>query len=200
MNEYIIKRIAGTPDWLTIPTLPVSNILWLPDAGVRMTQQICYDDTALHIHQLAVERHIRAENKGPMARVCEDSCMEFFFCPAPGSDRYFNFEWNAIGSLHLGLCSGHGLSVRLQPKNITELFSYHSARTEDGWEIFYSIPLTFIQLIFPEFSLTSGASFRANCYKCGDRTVTEHYLSWNPSTSETPNFHRPCDFGRMILE
>lgn len=200
MKEYIIKRVSGTPDWSAIPTLPVNNILWLPDAGVRMTQQICYDDTALYIHQRAVEQHVRAENEGPMARVCEDSCMEFFFCPDPDSDRYFNFEWNIIGSLHLGLCGGHGFSVRLQPKDVVELFQYRSARTEGGWEIFYRIPLSFIRLIFPEFELHPGTAFRANCYKCGDKTAVPHYLSWNPCTCKTPNFHRPCDFGLMRLD
>ena len=200
MKEYMIKRISGAPDWSTVPKLDVDCILWLPDANVRMTQQICYDDTAIYVHQRSVEQHIRAEESGPMAMVCFDSCMEFFFCPDPNSDRYFNFEWNPDGGLYLGLRSGHELYVRLQPEDPVALFEYRSQRTEDGWEIFYKIPLFFINRIFPECKLTSGTALRANSFKCGDRTVPPHYLSWNPSTCEYPNFHRVCDFGRMILE
>lgn len=135
-----------------------------------------------------------------MAMVCFDSCVEFFFCPDPGSDRYFNFEWNSNGGIYLGLRSGHELYVRLQPEDPVALFEYRSQRTDDGWEIFYKIPLSFINLIFPEFQLASGTAFRANCFKCGDRTVQPHYLSWNPCTSDYPRFHRVCDFGLMILE
>ena len=200
MREYMIKRVSGQPDWSCVPSLEVDNILWLPDANIRVSQQICYDDTAIYVHQRAVEQHIRAEEKGPMAMVCFDSCLEFFFCPDPNSDRYFNFEWNPEGGLYLGLRSGQAFYVRLQPEDPVALFDYHSRRTEDGWEIFYKIPLFFINLIFPEFKLASGTALRANCFKCGDRTVQPHYLSWNPSTCEYPNFHRICDFGRMILE
>ena len=102
MKEYRIKRVSGAPDWSNIPTLAVDSILWLPDANVRMTQQLCYDDTAIYVHQRVVEQHIRAEESGPMAMVCFDSCVEFFFCPDPGSDRYFNFEWNSNGGIYLG--------------------------------------------------------------------------------------------------
>ena len=50
------------------------------------------------------------------------------------------------------------------------------------------------------FTLESGKIIRANFYKCGDLTPQEHYLSWNPMTSETPAFHRPCDFGLLTFE
>jgi hypothetical protein len=42
-------------------------------------------------------------------------------------------------------------------------------------------------------------TLRGNCYKCGDLTEQEHYLSWNPVTSEHPCFHRPQDFGRLVF-
>lgn len=40
---------------------------------------------------------------------------------------------------------------------------------------------------------------RGNFYKCGDATVQPHYLAWNPVTSETPAFHRPWEFGEIVL-
>ena len=199
MNEYRIPHTSTAQEWSCVPTLNVDNILWLPDAGVRMSQQICYDDSALYVHQYAIEQNIRAELTDPLSQVCEDSCMEFFFCPDPNSVRYFNFEWNLNGCLYLGLNDGHGCSVRLHPENICELFNFRATRTHDGWELYYQIPQNFIQLFFPEFRLRAGVSFRANCYKCGDLTDHPHYMSWNPCTSLTPCFHRPCDFGIMYL-
>ena len=199
MKPYVIEKIKSQPDWGRIPALEVNNILWLPDAGIRMTQQICYDEEKLYIHQTAAESQIRAEHTELLAQVCEDSCMEFFFCPKEDSDRYFNFEWNLNGALYLGFRTGRENAVRLQLKDHKKLFAFRGAKTADGWEIFYEIPMSFIQLFVPEFSLQTGKQIRANCYKCGDLTPKPHYLSWNPSTSPDPDFHRPQDFGTMVL-
>ncbi|MBE6757536.1 MAG: hypothetical protein E7552_03165 [Ruminococcaceae bacterium] len=197
---YYITKINGTPHWEDIPAVTLDNILWLPDAGVRMVQQICYDNEALYVHQRAVERDIRAEHRDPQAAVCEDSCMEFFFCPDSTSTRYFNFEWNLNGCLFLGIGEGREDRVRLTMPDGVERFSFRSARTADGWEIFYRIPLAFIRQHFPRCTFAAGAIIRANCYKCGDKTVKPHFLSWNPVTSEQPDFHRSPDFGEMILK
>lgn len=199
MKNHLISRTVSAPQWNTITPLTVNEVLWLPDVGIRMTQQICYDEGAIYIHQSATEEHIRAEHNGPLAQVCEDSCMEFFFCPVAGDDRYFNFEWNLNGCLYLGLRTGRENAIRLQPKDPVAEFEFRGNLTANGWEIFYKIPLSFIQLFFPEFQLRPGTAIRANCYKCGDETVQPHYLSWNPSTSPTPDFHRPQDFGQMLF-
>ena len=78
-------------------------------------------------------------------------------------------------------------------------FAGFTQRTEDGWEIFYEIPASFVQLFIPDFALTPGKVLRANCYKCGDLTVQEHYMSWNPVEVVDPDFHVPAFFGKMIL-
>ena len=124
MNRYEILKIDGQPDWNKIPTLSVDNILWLPDAGIRMTQQICYDAEKLYIHQKAVEEHVRAEHTDVLAQVCEDSCMEFFFCPEVDSVRYFNFEWNLNGALYLGWRTDRDNAARLQLDDHKSLFNF----------------------------------------------------------------------------
>ncbi len=200
MTTYYISPIHDIPLWEKIPTLELSHILWLPDAGIRMTQQVCYDETALYVHQRAVENEIRAVHHDPQAAVCEDSCMEFFFCPDATSDRYFNFEWNLNGCLFLGIGKGRADRVRLVMPDAVQKFDFSASRTADGWELFYRIPLAFIQEYFPSCVLASGTVIRANCYKCGDETKQPHYLSWNPVTSEQPDFHRSCDFGEMVFQ
>lgn len=199
MKTYTIKQANPELHWATIPSFAVNEILWLPDVGIRMTQQICYDESAIYIHQCAAENNIRAEHHSPLAEVCEDSCMEFFFSPIQDDNRYFNFEWNYNGCLYLGFRTDRDNAVRLQPKEPKELFDFHAGLTENGWEIFYKIPLFFIRLFFPEFQLKAGTVIKANCYKCGDKTERPHYLAWHPSTSPTPDFHRPQDFGQMVF-
>ena len=200
MKTYTIQRITGVPEWDKIPALQVDNHLWLPSEQIQMTAQIAYDEDTLYVHMCAVEPDIRAEYTAPLSHVCEDSCMEFFFCPAADDDRYVNVEMNPNGCTHIGVGSGRADSVRVFPKDEDALFQKKTSRTENGWELYYQIPVSFLRALFPGFCLEPGAVIRANCYKCGDRTAKPHYLSWNPVDSETPDFHRPCDFGTMILE
>lgn len=197
MKTYTIRAAAGEPGWAAVPRLEAGSVLWLPDAGIRAFGQFCHDAGNLYVHLRAKERDIRAEYTAPLSPVCTDSCLEFFFMPEDG-DRYFNFEINPNGCLLAGFGRGRADRVFLHREDMRELFGIRTARTPDGWEVFYRIPLSFLRLFWPGF--TFAGTLRANVYKCGDLTVREHYLSWNPVTSQAPDFHRPQDFGRMVFE
>lgn len=198
MKTYSILKIDGPPVWGEIPALEVSEVQWLPDRGIRMTQQMAYDATGLYLRQRAWERNLRMEITEPLGAVCEDSCMEFFFSPA-ADERYFNIECNPIGTIYFGFGAQRESRVRLILKDAKTRLSLETEQDMDGWEVRYHIPLSFIQMFYPEFQLEKGRRFTANCYKCGDKTDTPHYLAWNPMTSASPDFHRPGDFGEMIL-
>ena len=196
VRTYTIEKVAAAPDWSQIAELSANTILWEPDCGIRAYAQLCFDDSYLYVHLRAVEKDIRAEFTAPLSPVNQDSCLEFFFMPESG-DRYFNFEINPNGCLHVEF--GHDRSDRfsLYRSNMAELFDIRADRTHDGWEVYYRIPIDFIRLYYPDFEF-KGA-LMANIYKCGDLTTRKHYLSWNPVRSEKPDFHRPEDFGKMYF-
>lgn len=194
MKEYAITRVTGQPDWSAIPALNIDEQLWRPRVDIAAFARIGWDDQHLYVHLNAVEAHIRAEHRGPLGMPCEDSCLEFFFSPTMGDPRYFNMEYNPNASLYLGFGDGCNAN-RLLPER--DWFGAVAARTEDGWQVEYTVPFEFVRIFVPGFSPSPGDVMRANCYKCGDLTVQEHYLAWNPCTSEQPNFHRPQDFGLM---
>lgn len=198
MKEYTIARCTGTPDWNKIPSLVIREPLRPAYANtpIKAQAQICYDDEALYVRLTAVEEHIRAEHHGPLGEICEDSCLEFFFCPMAGDPRYFNIECNPNGALYLGLATnGHNL-VRFIPEEPSIL--PQPKYTDGGWEVTYTVPYTFIRQFFPEFAPVSGYSIRANCYKCGDLTVQPHCLCWNPvPILPYASFHNPEAFGLM---
>ena len=196
-NPYRIRSAAGEPDWADVPELEAGRILWKPDCGIRAFGQFCYDAQFLFVHLRAVEENIRAEYTAPLSPVFRDSCLEFFFMPE-NEDRYFNFEINPNGCLHVGFGRGRGDRTVLYRRDMDTLFAIRPLKTPDGWEVFYLIPLSFLRLFWPDFTFTGN--LRANVYKCGDLTRQEHYLAWNPVASETPDFHRPQDFGLMTFE
>lgn len=198
MKEYTILKTNGAPDWSAVPALFVDAVLWEPDCGVRMRQQLCYDETALYVRQQAWESAVRAEYTAPLSPVHEDSCMEFFF--ALGADeRYFNFEINPNGCIELGFGPDRKNRVRLCHKAEQETFQPSCVRTADGWTAGYCLPLDFLRLFYPDFWFVPGVRFRGNCYKCGDRTEHPHFLAWNPVNTHSPDFHRPEFFGKLIL-
>ena len=196
-STYMIHSVNGEPDWSTIPQLEISHVLWKPDWGIRACGQFCHDADSLYVHLYAVEAKIRAEYSAPLSPVCRDSCLEFFFMPENGN-RYFNFEINPNGCLLIGFGRSREDRAFLYRNGMKAYFSIRTRRMPDGWEAFYHIPLAFLRLFLPDFTFTGN--LRANVYKCGDLTEHEHYLSWNPVRSETPDFHRPDDFGLMAFE
>lgn len=198
MKMYNIPRIDGAPDWSAVSVLAVDTILWEPDCGIRMTQQLCYDDKALYVRQQAWESAIRAEYSTPLSPVHEDSCMEFFFA-LDADERYFNFEINPNGCIELGFGRTVKTASALCHKAEQETFRPCCVRTSGGWAAEYRLPLDFFRLFYPDFRLVPGIRFRGNCYKCGDRTEHPHFLAWNPVHTPTPDFHRPEFLGEMIL-
>lgn len=199
MNHYTITRVSGKPDWSKIPCLEVNNFQWLPALDIRMKAQLCYDETGIHVHLRAWEQNIRAEYNEPLSMVCEDSCMEFFFRPVEADLRYFNFEINPNGCTYIGFGPDMPNLVRLIPQEEDTFLQKKTGYTDDGWEVYYTVPVSMIQVFFPGYILEPGKKIYANCYKCGDETKQPHFISWNPIESETPNFHRPQDFGLMEL-
>lgn len=198
MNFYTVLPQSAPIDWSRIPAARIDTLLWSAPTDITAEARVCYDEDALYVCLAATEGAIRAENRDPLDQPCEDSCLEFFFSPEPGDSRYFNFEFNLNCCMFLGLGSHINDLVRLLPLE-EDLFAPEAHRTETGWQITYRIPHEFVRRFFPAYAPAPGKQLRANFYKCGDLTEQEHYLSWNPVTSEEPCFHRPQDFGTLIL-
>ncbi len=194
---YTITKVNGEIDWDNIPALSIDKVLWTEDYGIRARGQLCYDDENLYVHMSASEKDIRAEYTEPLSPVHEDSCLEFFFM-LPGSDDYFNFEINPNGCLCLQFGPEKTDRIDIVRRDGAEYFDIRSDRTADGWEIFYRIPLKFIQLFYPDYHF--GGEISANMYKCGDKTENKHYLSWTQIDLDKPNFHCPEFFGKMRFD
>lgn len=199
MRTTTIIRKSSDFDWAKIPIIPIDNHLETPFADISAMAQVCYDEDALYVRLVAKEADIRAEYTGALDMPCQDSCLEFFFCPMEGDNRYFNIEFNPNCCMYLGLGSCLQDLVRLFPA-WENVLCPQAARTSDGWEITYQVPVSFVRRFFPEFTMKSGNKMRANFYKCGDLTVQYHEMCWNMITDEEHDFHRPCDFGILIFE
>ena len=198
MKEYVLKHVAGQPDWSQIPVLLIDHQRKENKDNVSAQAQLCWDEEGIFVHLSCKEKNIRKECTHKFDPIYEDSCLEFFIRPTDDI-HFFNIEFNANCAVFLGYSKGKPNIIRLILPNHMETFKPVVNFTADGWEIFYKVPFALIQNFFHDFEPKSGLEFRGNCFKCGDKTVHPHYLMWNP-IPEGISFHAPDHFGRMILE
>lgn len=160
-------------------------------------------------------RGLRAMHTTDLEHVNEDSCVEFFVTNVQGT-RYFNFEFNCVGVCN----ASHRISkaedvYRLTSEELQSVVRW-SSLTSSGvgeaalaapfdkrkgnytWSLTIGVPLRMLGVT--EDMLVKTVRLRGNFYKCGDKTVEPHYLSWNPIYNEQPNFHLPEFFGELLLE
>ncbi len=197
MKNYTIHKLGENLDWQAVPVLPIDTPYLQTGKDVAAYAQIGYTDDALFLHLWMDVPYIRAEERGPYGVPCEDSCLEFFFQPVPGDDRYLNIEFNFNGCYYLGVGTGLQDLMRIVPDGETDPFSYISAKTETGWEIFYRIPYSLVHRIFPGAKPEPGMEIRANCFACSDLSEPPYYLSWNPIEQKPFTFHYSQSFGLM---
>ena len=198
MRQYTIKKVTGSPDWSEVPTLNIDHRYFDTPDSITAEAQICYNEDAICVRLSTVEANVRAVETGPIGMPCEDSCLEFFFCPYENDTCYFNLEFNSIGCFFLGTGPNVDKLLRLIPEDDT--LEPKITIREDGWEITYTMTYEFIRRIFPEFKPYSGKKMLANCYKCADKSEPPHYMAWSPIVGEPFRFHRPECFGEMIFE
>ena len=193
--HYKVHKVE-IPNWETIPEAPLRPAPWRTPNSVEARAQLCHNGQVLFLRMEAKETDILARLTGPLDQVCNDSCLEFFFAPMQADARYLNFEVNPLGNVYLGFGAERPTRVRQIVKKPAP-FRTETFRTEDGWGFVMEIPLSFVRLYFPEAAFAGTAA--CNFYKCGDETVSPHYLAWNPLSSDKPDFHRRWDFGMIAF-
>lgn len=217
--KYQVKRVAGavaldapweSADWRDVPVMKILSAR--PESSAHRPEtelKLQYGDEGFYGLFQVKDRYIRCVAQGFQASVCQDSCVEFFVAPPfPG---YFNFEMNCGGAVLTyyvrdNTRTGAGFKdyAVIPDEWMKELKIFHTMpeRVEPEvteptiWRVGFHIPFGFLRH-YGEFATPRAGTFwRANAYKCGDRTSHPHWLSWNPVREL--NFHLPEDFG--VLE
>ena len=84
---------------------------------------------------------------------------------------------------------------------VKQINSSHERNTEQEivepleWEIEYSIPFSVLEKYMEVEKPKKGVQWRANFYKCADKTSHPHWLTWDLVNHPKPKFHLPEFFG-----
>ena len=171
------------------------------------TARLAWDEEALYVVFRVEDRYVRAVAREHQQSVCHDSCVEFFFTPGPDiSAGYFNIEMNCGGTM-LFHCQPRPREGRTEvaAEHIAAMTVAHSmpeivepeVAGPVTWTVEYRLPFAVLAAYCDAIDVGPGAVWRANLYKCADRTSHPHWLTWAPVDRPKPDFHVPECFGRL---
>lgn len=179
-----------------------------PDVRFR----VLHDAANVYVRFQVADRYVRAVQTAYQGSVCTDSCVEFFVRPKAGAG-YFNFEMNAGGTLLLyyiedaARVPGGFAKFRPVPEEwARRIRVWHSlpAVIEPEmpgpvtWQVAYAVPVALFEAHTGPLGSIGGQTWRANFFKCADKTSHPHWATWSPITAL--NFHLPECFGELRLE
>jgi len=175
--------------------------------------KLLYNEQGIYGLFQVEDQYVRSVATKFQDSVCRDSCVEFFVEPA-GGKGYLNFEFN---------CGGNMLVYQvIDASRGKNGFADYYILTEDDvdgmqqfttmppvvepeitepttWRRGFFIPLSvFAKTTGLQSTELSGQIWRANLYKCADKTSHPHWASWKPITAT--NFHLPECFGEIIFK
>lgn len=209
-------------NFYSLPSLPLEALpAWMDEQGERFNSidtvnwaaypyrpeaafRIVATDKGFVINYRVDEETVAAVADGDCGHVWEDSCVEFFSCPADDG-VYYNVECNCAGTVLVA--AGKDRNARtFAPREVLESIerwsslgreNFSERPAEGPWQVVLLVPYS---VYFQHDFKAAPASFRANFYKCGDMLKTPHFLSWNPIEVANPDFHRPEFFGQVEVK
>lgn len=148
--------------------------------------------------------YLRAVNYANNTPVSDDSCVQIYLQPESSDGRYWNFEFNCIGTVNAACRTNRHNPTPLTDTEIATISRYASCGNRpfeeiEGlftWNLLVAIPLELMGLKYEGKPVT----MKGNVYKCASGTSQPHFLSWAPVPTEKPDFHRPEFFATVILD
>ncbi len=197
--------------WAGVDALEIKH--WTgnePEHKPKTQAKLLYDDNYIYVIFRVEDKYVRAAAKGYQGSVYLDSCAEFFFTPAADiSQGYFNIEMNCGGTMLFMHQIVRGKDrIPVSDKDCDKIKIYHSEPKivepekpqPTVWIIEYRVPFAVLEKYAPVTRPASGVEWRANFYKCADKTSHPHWLSWSVIDLPRADFHRPEFFGILAFK
>ncbi len=223
ISEYTIRRTDSlpgvsapwdAPEWAAAETLTIERFHARgSDHRPRTQVRVLHDGDAIAVIFRVEDRYVVARHTEYQSPTHFDSCAEFFVKPA-GALGYFNFEFNAIGTLLLWYVEkprgpdGQFQKYTEVPGDAVKHVEVHTSlsgpiETEIAepvtWTVSYRIPRRLFEEFTGPLRKLSGQVWTGNFYKCADASSHPHWGYW-ADVGEKLDFHQPERFGRLRFE
>ena len=194
--------------WGSVEAVDIKHFMGTePEHKPKTQAKLLYDEQFIYVIFRVEDKYVRAVARNYQDSVCLDSCVEFFF--TPGTDislGYFNIEINCGGTMLFNYQSAPGVDrVAVSDSDCDRVKIYHSEpkivepekQEPTTWVIEYRGPIEVLEKYCSITRPGPGVLWRANFYKCADKTSHPHWLTWSVVDYPTPNFHLPQFFGTL---
>lgn len=219
---YTVRRVVSPaplnagwddPVWRDVQPLAVEHFHPKSSEHRPLTRaKMLYDAETLYGIFRVEDRYVVCTHAAYQDPVCQDSCVEFFVRPKPDKG-YMNFEMNCCGALLLYYIEnptrtpeGFAKFTRAPEEigrrvRVRGAFDGPIAQEIQGtvsWEVSYNIPLSVLAAYAGPLGDPSGQEWRANFYKCADKSSHPHWAAWAP-IGDRLDFHQPDQFGSLCF-
>ncbi|MEN8202141.1 MAG: carbohydrate-binding family 9-like protein [Bacteroidota bacterium] len=199
----IVEKIAGQTLAPIKAEHSISHQNWVEAAQVSAAFSISHDGSSIYLIYHVTEDQVRAVNTEYNSAVWDDSCVEFFLSLETDGENYYNFEFNAIGTVLGAYGKNRNQREWLSESLLSQVQTapslgrqvIESLEETTSWTLQVRIPVQVLN--FSGVKDLSGMDGHANFYKCGDKLKQPHFLSWKPVILPSPDFHQPRFFGQL---
>lgn len=168
------------------------------------TFTVAHSDKYLYVDFFVRCNYLRAVNYANNTPVYDDSCVQIYLQPQNADNRYWNFEFNCIGTVNAAHRIPGGKPTPLTDEEIATISRYASCGTRpfeeiEGlftWNLLAAIPIELIGIKYQGQPI----QLKGNVYKCASGTSQPHFLSWAPVHTPRPEFHHPEFFAPITLD
>ncbi|MDE2807972.1 MAG: carbohydrate-binding family 9-like protein [Gemmatimonadota bacterium] len=172
---------------------------WTEGAKDRTEARLLWDDAHLYAAFTAHDPHISATLIGRDSPVSRDDCVEVFIAPDTSQvTNYFNFEFNALGTIldrsprddRSSSWNGEGVQVAIDIRGTLN----QETDQDTLWTTEIALPFAVFAPYAPNLPPTTGDAWRLNLYRTGG-AVNLQYITWSNTLTPKPQFHVPERFG-----
>ena len=202
---YHVKRIGNKEQIEMCESFSIQQYMWNSKREPKAYGWMGYiEGEGLFVKMVCEETNPKREYQNPRDPVYKDSTMEAFLAFLEDGETlsnqcmYTNFEINSNGAMLANFGKG-----RKDRQSITdEQFEETGVRAtieSDRWYLEVLFPESYLNQICDFEKVKEGKSFYCNFYKIAESEEIQHFGSYSPIVSETPNFHLPVCFAEAVI-
>jgi len=207
---YEMYTISSKAEIVNCPTFEVSHFLWNSKQQPKTVGRMGYlEGKGIFVQMTCYERNPRRTFCKHRDPVYQDSALEAFFA-FPNHQLldngtfnsndvlYFNFEINANGAM-LAQYGAERYKRTFLTDEEYELTEVKTTMEEDCWSIELIVPNQLLKQVADISDLLPETIFYCNFYKISESKEIEHYGAYSKIFSETPDFHLPQYFAKVVI-
>lgn len=209
LPEYTIRRASaaividgalGEASWQAAEVIDAFDFPWYTEGAKDRTEaRMLWDDENLYVSFVSYDPHISATLTERDSGVSRDDCVEVFVAPDTAAVlTYFNFEFNALGTI-LDRSPRDSRSSSWNAEGVQIALTIDGTLNDESdedrlWIAEIVIPFSSFDPFAPRLPPEDGDVWRLNLYRTGGK-VNLQYMTWSNTLASKPQFHVPERFG-----